>query len=196
MSAANFVRPETECSRRLELRLALAMIVFAIPFHVGCHRAAQALPNALNLYSAGLNNGSIPATYTCDGANTSPALAWSAPPVGTVSLALILTDPDAPQGTFVHWVVYNLPATARSLPAAFSAQPQFADGIRQGRNDFDDMGYGGPCPPVHSEHRYVFDLYALDATLSLASGATRSQVENALTGHVLARGRLIGRYSR
>lgn len=201
MSAPHLSRPQIpfHARRRFELGLALALTFFAVPFQVSCHRASAPLPavaNTLDLSSSGLKNGRIPSSFTCDGANTSIDLTWSAPPAGTVSFALILTDPDAPQGTFVHWVLYNLPSTARSLPAAFPAQPQLADGTRQGKNDFDASGYGGPCPPGHAEHRYVFDLYALDATLNLAPGATRPQVEDALKGHILARGRLIGRYSR
>lgn len=199
MPKVNLARPRSgRSTHHLKLFLALSLTLFAIPFQVSCHRVSQAIPeipNALNLQSSDLNNGRIASSFTCDGANTSLDLAWSAPPAGTTSFALILTDPDAPHATFVHWVLYNLPATARSLPAALPAIPQFADGTRQGRNDFDNIGYGGPCPPVHSEHRYVFDLYALDATLSPASGATRSQVEDALKDHILARGRLIGRYS-
>ena len=99
-------------------------------------------------------------------------------------------------GIFVHWLLYNLPAVTRSLPAAFSTQPQLSDGTLQGNNDFGNIGYGGPCPPGHSQHRYVFDLYALDAFLSLPSGASRRQVEEAMKGHILARGRLVAHYGR
>jgi Raf kinase inhibitor-like YbhB/YbcL family protein len=163
-----------------------------------CHGAPRSLPdvpNALNLASSVLRDGNVPASLTCDGVNTSPNLTWSAPPANTRSFALILADPDAPQGTFVHWVLYNLSASARSLPAAFPARSQFADGSLQGNNDFGNFGYGGPCPPGHKEHRYVFDLYALDTTLDLPSGATGGEVEAAMKGHILARGRLIARYS-
>ena len=142
------------------------------------------------------NNGRIPASFTCDGANTSPPLTWSSPPAATKSFALILDDPDAPMGSFVHWVIYNLPATDRSLPAAVPKQGQLSDGARQGRNDFGETGYGGPCPPGHSEHHYRFVLYAADAVLSLPAGATKQQVEDALKGHIVARGVLVGRYSR
>ncbi len=140
--------------------------------------------------------GSIPAAYTCDGANTSPALAWSGAPASTKSFALILDDPDAPSGTFVHWVLYNLPATARSLPASVPKQNQLAEGGSQGRNDFGEIGYGGPCPPGHKPHHYRFVLYALDSSLTLPAGATKLQVEDAIKGHIVARGKLIGAYSR
>jgi Raf kinase inhibitor-like YbhB/YbcL family protein len=140
-------------------------------------------------------DGAIPASLTCDGPNTSPALAWSDPPASTKSFALILEDPDAPMGTFVHWVLYNLPAAARSLPAALPAQAELADGSRQGKNDFPAIGYSGPCPPGHKPHHYRFVLYALDTPLNLPASATRQQVEDALKGHIVARGRLVGVYS-
>jgi len=150
----------------------------------------------MELTSSSFRDGRIPNEFTCDGAGGSPQLAWTAPPAKTVSLALVVTDPDAPGGTFVHWVLYNLPASLHALPAAVPTLGQVPDGSRQGRNDFGNLGYGGPCPPGHSTHLYVFDLYALDAPLNLPPGATRKQVEAAMQGHILARGELIGRYSR
>jgi Raf kinase inhibitor-like YbhB/YbcL family protein len=151
---------------------------------------------SIHLNSSAFQGGRIPAAYTCDGANTSPGLTWTAPPSATRTFALVVTDPDAPAGTWVHWVLYNLPAATRSLPEAVPTQDQLSDGTRQGRNDFGKIGYGGPCPPGHSEHRYVFDLYAVDTVLGLSAGATRQQVEDALKGHILARGELVGRYNR
>jgi Raf kinase inhibitor-like YbhB/YbcL family protein len=151
----------------------------------------------MNLTSTSFQAGSqIPAKFTCSGAGISPQLAWSAPPAGTVSFALIVTDPDAPGQTFVHWVLYGLPAETRALPEALPGIGQLADGGRQGRNDFGDLGYGGPCPPPGSPHHYVFTLYALDAKLNLPVGATRAQVEAAMQGHILASGELIGVYRR
>ncbi|MGD0097396.1 MAG: YbhB/YbcL family Raf kinase inhibitor-like protein [Terracidiphilus sp.] len=138
----------------------------------------------------------MPSKFTCDGAGISPQLAWSAPPAGTASFALIVADPDAPLRTFVHWVIYDLPATSRALPEAMPAQGQLADGSRQGRNDFDNLGYGGPCPPGHSPHHYVFTVYALDTKLNLPPGASQAQVDAAMRGHVLASGVLIGLYNR
>ena len=137
----------------------------------------------------------IPSRHTCDGEDVSPPLAWSEPPAGTQSLALISDDPDAPVGTWVHWVVYNLPASARGLPEAFPTDAQLDDGTRQGKTDFGRTGYGGPCPPSGT-HRYFFKLYALDMRLSLAPGATTKQVEAAMQDHILAEARLMGTYRR
>jgi Raf kinase inhibitor-like YbhB/YbcL family protein len=162
----------------------------------GCHSSA-ARGQTMNLSSTSFQDGSrIPAKYTCSGANISPQLAWSAPPAGTVSLALTVTDPDAPRGTWVHWVMYNLPAGTRALPEGLPALGQLPDGALQGRNDFGEIGYGGPCPPPGSPHHYIFTLYALDSKLNLPVGATRAQVEAAMQGHILASGRLVGIYQR
>jgi hypothetical protein len=150
----------------------------------------------MKLTSTSFQGSQIPARYTCDGAGDSPQLAWSAPPAGTASFALIVTDPDAPGRTFVHWVLYDLPAETRTLPDGLPAQGEVAGGGRQGRNDFGNLGYGGPCPPGHSPHRYVFTLYALDAKLNLPAGATRAQVEAAMKGHTLASGQLVALYNR
>jgi hypothetical protein len=140
--------------------------------------------------------GQIPGKFTCDGEEISPQLAWSAPPAGTASFALLVTDPDAPRGVFTHWVLYNLPATTRSLPEGVATRGELSDGSRQGRNGFGGFGYGGPCPPGGSPHHYIFTLYALDTRLNLPAGATRAQVEEAMQGHTLARGELIGLYRR
>lgn len=182
-------------------RLNAAKLVIAVSAVTGCHGAQQpefgAGSPALQLTTAAFNNnGRIPAAFTCDGANTSPTLAWSEPSAATKSFALIFDDSNAPGGTFVHWVIYGLPASARSLPAAVPKQGQLPDGSRQGRNDFGDTGYGGPCPPGHSEHHYRFVLYAADTVLTLPAGATKQQLEDALRGHVVARGRLVGLYRR
>ena len=150
----------------------------------------------MDLTSSSFSNGQIPRDYTCDGQNRSPQLAWSAPPAGTRSLALTVTDPDAPSGSFTHWVLFNLPASTRSLQEDLSTSPQLPDGSSQGENDFSHIGYGGPCPPRGSTHRYVFTLFAVDSLLTLAPGVTRDQLESALAGHTLARGKLIARYSR
>lgn len=143
-----------------------------------------------------LHEGRIPVEYTCDGVNRSPLLTWTAPPEGTKSLALLVTDPDAPAGTWVHWVLFDMPATQHQLGTGVPGQPQLADGARQGRNDFGQLGYGGPCPPKGRAHRYFFDLYALDTMLKLEPGATRGQVETAMRGHVLAHAQVVGRYGR
>lgn len=140
-------------------------------------------------------NGMIPSLYTCDGQNISPELRWDAPPPGTESLALIVDDPDAPGRIFVHWVVYDLPPEVHHLPEAIAPQATTPSGGVQGKNDFGKLGYGGPCPPS-GIHRYFFKLYALDRELGLKSGATKAQLEAAMSGHILASAELIGRYSR
>lgn len=140
--------------------------------------------------------GDIPRPYTCDGPDLSPPLRWSDPPAGTQSLALICDDPDAPAGTWVHWVLYRIPATVRELPEGVPKRDTLADGSRQGRNDFGRVGYGGPCPPRGPKHRYFFKVYALDVVVDLPPGATKAELLKAMEGHVLAQGELMGRYGR
>lgn len=138
----------------------------------------------------------IPVTYTCDGPDRSPPLAWREPPAAAKGFALVSEDPDAPGGIWTHWIVYDLPATARELPDGIPTTPGIAGSGRQGTNDFKRVGYGGPCPPHGAPHRYVFRLYALDAKLGLEPGATRDALLHALEGHVLAETELTGRYAR
>ncbi len=140
-------------------------------------------------------NGDIPARFTCSGDDLSPALAWTDPPAGTQSFTLIVDDPDAPGGVFSHWVFYDLPPGAHELPEGVPRTPD-PEGGRQGRNDFDKIGYGGPCPPPGRPHHYSFRLYALDKKLNLRGGASKSEVERALKGHVLAQAELTGRFER
>ena len=140
--------------------------------------------------------GTIPVEHTCDGADTSPPLRWTDPPEGTRSWAMIVDDPDAPSKTWVHWVVYNLPADTRHLPPGIQGAEELPDGTRQGRTDFGRPGYGGPCPPAGKPHRYFFKLYALDAMLELKPGASKSRLVDEMAGHILAEGRLMGTYGR
>jgi Raf kinase inhibitor-like YbhB/YbcL family protein len=139
--------------------------------------------------------GMIPAKYTCDGADISPPLTWLDPPTGTKSFALIMDDPDAPVGTWVHWVIWNVPATARGLEENIPKTASLPSGARQGTNDFKRTGYGGPCPPSGT-HRYFFKLYALGTTLNLSPETTKSVLEDAMRHHILAQSELIGKYSR
>ena len=136
--------------------------------------------------------GTIPAKYTCDGLDVSPPLAWSSVPAGTKAFALIADDPDAPAGTWVHWVLYNVPGSIAQFPEGVSGP----GGAVQGRNDFGKVGYGGPCPPPGKPHRYFFKLYALDAPLALKAGAIKAEVERAMQGHALAEAQLMGTYGR
>jgi hypothetical protein len=138
----------------------------------------------------------IPKQYTGDGADRSPPLCWSEPPSGTKSLAMICDDPDAPRGTWVHWVLFNLPAQARELEEGVPTKETLGNGSKQGNNDFGNIGYGGPAPPKGKPHRYFFKLYALDAALDLSAGATKAELEQAMKGHILAEGQLMGNYER
>lgn len=140
------------------------------------------------------NEGPIPARCTCDGANLSPQLEWQSPPAGTKSLALVMHDPDAPID-FVHWIAYNIPPAERQLLEGASPHGSLPLGSQQGSTSFDRSEYGGPCPP-RGTHHYFFRLYALDIHLDLAAGATRRQLEAAMTGHILAEGQLVGTYQR
>jgi len=142
------------------------------------------------------SGGDIPREFTCTGEDRSPALEWSGAPAGTKSFALIADDPDAPAGTWVHWVIFNIPGTAHALPGGVERKEQLADGTRQGHNDFRKIGYNGPCPPPGKPHRYFFKLYALDSDLKLAPGSNKSEVEKAMEGHTLGRAEWMGRYRR
>jgi Raf kinase inhibitor-like YbhB/YbcL family protein len=139
--------------------------------------------------------GDIPARFTCSGDNLSPALAWSDPPAGTQSLALIVDDPDAPGGVFNHWLIYDLPASTRQLAEGVPKKADLDVG-RQGRNGFDEVGYGGPCPPPGHVHRYYFRLYALDQQLDVPASASKNAVEKAMKGHVLAQAEMMGKFKR
>jgi Raf kinase inhibitor-like YbhB/YbcL family protein len=141
-------------------------------------------------------NEPIPVPYTCSGDNKSPSLAWSGVPVTTKTLALIVRDPDAPIGSYVHWVLYNLPANVSGLPAAIPTAPTIAQGAVQGVNGSGASGYQGPCPPPGAAHHYHFKLYALDVKLGLPLGATADEVEHAMNGHVIASAELIGTFGR
>lgn len=140
-------------------------------------------------------NDMIPKKYTCDGEDISPPLTWDGIPGGTKSLALISDDPDAPMGTWVHWVIYNIPPEIKEFQENVPPDNNFPNGTLQGITDFKRIGYGGPCPPSGT-HRYFFKLYALDTKLNLSGGATKKQVEDAMKGHVLAQCELMGKYSR
>lgn len=137
----------------------------------------------------------IPIRYTCSGDNISPELEWRDVPDGVVSFALIMDDPDAPIGTWVHWVIYNIPADSTGLPEAFGKDRELADGILQGKNSAGKAYYNGPCPPSGT-HRYFFKLYALDTMLDLKAGATKPEVLKAIQGHMVGMAELMGTYSK
>ena len=141
-------------------------------------------------------DGAIPVQHTCDGRDVSPALHWTGPPPKTKSFALIVDDPDAPGGTWVHWVLYAIPAAASEVAESVPPRDNVAGVGVQGANDFGKVGYGGPCPPRGPAHRYFFKLYALDGELSLPAKKTKAQLLKALEGHVLGQADLVGRYKR
>jgi Raf kinase inhibitor-like YbhB/YbcL family protein len=156
----------------------------------------DSLEDSMNLTSTAFSYGEfIPAKYSCNGEDVSPSLSWIEPPAGTQSFALIMDDPDAPVGTWVHWVLFNLPASARGLFEGMPADLTFTDGSVQGITSARSHGYHGPCPPSGT-HRYFFKLYALDTTLSLTFAADKKEVLAAMDGHILAQAELMGKFSK
>jgi Raf kinase inhibitor-like YbhB/YbcL family protein len=150
----------------------------------------------MQITSSAFHEGeAIPRKYTCDGDDVSPPLSWSGAPEGTESFALIADDPDAPVGTWVHWVIYDLPAGVTSLPEGVEAAERPQVGGINGISNFRRLGYGGPCPPSGT-HRYFFKIYALDTMVGLPSGATKKKLLQAMEGHILAEAQLMGKYSR
>jgi len=146
--------------------------------------------------SAFTPGGTIDQLYTCDDRDISPPLSWENVPGGVKSFVLICDDPDAPVGTWVHWVLYNIPGSARKLPDGLSTAPKLEDGSLQGKNDFGRSGYGGPCPPRGRPHRYFFKLYALDTLLNLSPGLRKKDILKAIAGHILGQAELVGKYGR
>jgi Raf kinase inhibitor-like YbhB/YbcL family protein len=180
--------------------LAASILLVSCSSKSAAHKRAAAEKGAtmgFALKSPQWNAGdAIPQQFTCDGRDFSPALEWDGAPEGTKSFSLVTEDPDAPGGTFIHWVLYDLPADVRALPENLPKQKELPDGTRQGRNGFGRIGYGGPCPPPGPAHRYFFRLYALDKKLDLGAGASRAELDRAMKGHVLAQVELMGRYKR
>jgi Raf kinase inhibitor-like YbhB/YbcL family protein len=151
----------------------------------------------LELSSSAFQEGKpIPKLYTGDGKDISPPLHWTNPPASVKSFALIADDPDAPRGTWVHWVLFNLPPDTHSLAEGVPQKEILANGAKQGTTDFGSVGYGGPAPPKGKPHRYYFKLYALDDLLTLPAGATKADVETAMKGLILAEAQVMGTYQR
>lgn len=151
----------------------------------------------MNLTSSAFASGSpIPEQFTCKGADMSPAIEWNGAPAKTASFAIIMDDPDAPSGTWVHWVLWDVPASKHALSENVAKSGELDDGARQGRNSFGKIGYNGPCPPPGQTHRYFFRLYALDSTLTLTAGASRADLDAAMKGHVLGTAEYMGRFRR
>lgn len=152
----------------------------------------------LRLTSAGISSrGTIPDRYTCEGRNVSPPLTWHDAPEETASFVLVMDDPDAPNGPFAHWIVYNIPPLHNELAEGFSPDVGATEGIVEGRNDFGNARYGGPCPPVGGDaHHYHIRLYALDRELTLGAGATRAQIMDAIHDHILDQTELVATFAR
>jgi Raf kinase inhibitor-like YbhB/YbcL family protein len=177
----------------------VAVLAFVMGIGIACVPAACASSGATGKIeiksSAFQERGAIPGIYTCKGKSISPPLSWSGVPTGTASLALIMDDPDAPRGTYVHWVVFNLPPDSKELPQAVPAGAKLDNGASQGVGTSGKNGYIGPCPPSGT-HRYFVKIYALDKKMDLRSGATKSQLLKAMQGHIISLGQLMGTFSR
>lgn len=184
--------------RRMVLVMAIALVMLS-----SCQRGPKvsvegerASKMEISVNSSAFKEGEIiPSKYTCDGANVSPPLSWSGIPDGTKSIALICDDPDAPMGTWVHWVIYNLPRDADGLPEAVPRSETLPNSAKQGTNSGGKIGYDGPCPPSGT-HRYYFKVYALDISPNLPPGISKGRLQEETKGHILAEGQLMGRYSR
>jgi hypothetical protein len=178
------------------IKISLLLVLLVILMLAGCKNQARidseggAVDMSIQVTSIFNDGDMIPQVYTCDGGNVSPPLSWTGIPGNTTSLALIMDDPDAPGGTWVHWVLYNLPPDLSGIEQGKSG------GGTVGINDFKRLGYGGPCPPKGTTHRYYMRVYALDMMLDLKSGATKAQVESLMRGHILAQGQLVGKFGR
>ena len=192
-------------SRRVvaAMRESCILLMMVVPcLGLGCKHSSNETekgdsPMSIELTSTAFQKGeTIPKQYTGDGADQSPPLHWSEPPSGTKSLALICDDPDAPRSTWVHWVLFNVPPQTRELEANVPTTATLGDGAKQGKNDFGNIGYGGPAPPKGKPHRYFFKLYALGVAVDLPTGATKAELEKAMKGHILAEGQLMGTYKR
>jgi len=183
--------------------VALSIVLVLSAGVVGCAQtppAEEAAPpendgTPFTITSSAFTDGTtIPVEYTCNGQSKSPPLSWAGLPAGTVSLALIMEDPDAPVKNFTHWVIFNLPRETSGLQEAVPRDGTLADGAVQGKNGGRGIGYIGPCPPKGPAHHYVFTVYALDKSLDLAAGATKDEVRQAMEGHILGQATLIGIY--
>ena len=186
--------------RRIEIRRIVAATAIALALlgnGLGFSEEPAKGGTPMTVTSAAFQQaGSIPSKYTCEGSDISPPLKWTGSPASTKSFALICDDPDAPAGTWVHWVPYNLRATATELAEKVEASRTLPGGASQGTNSFMKIGYGGPCPPPGKPHRYFFKLYALDTDLALKPGASKQDLLRAMEKHILAHGELMGTYQR
>lgn len=192
--------PKTSHSKLILVFLLAIVWLLTQPSTAADHKvtiqdAIQQATDTLQLTSSSFEaDAAIPAKYSCDGEDVSPALAWTDPPAATKGFALVMDDPDAPNKTVVHWLLYDLPASTRKLPEAVPKQATLPDGSLQGQNSHGRTGYSGPCPPHGVVHHYFFKLYALDQRTGLKPGATKAQLEAAIKGRILAKAQRIGRF--
>jgi Raf kinase inhibitor-like YbhB/YbcL family protein len=179
------------------MKLFIWILIFTVDICIAQMGSKQAGGNMnITLKSSAFKEGEfIPKKFTCDGENISPPLEWSEIPEGTKSIAIICDDPDAPMETWVHWVIYNIPASVNKLKENIPFEKVLEDGTIQGKNDFRKIGYGGPCPPS-GIHRYFFKIYSLNTTLAFAPGLTKGELLHAMEEHILSEGKLMGKYSR
>ena len=184
---------ETVKSRMRPIRRVAVLLVLISGITFAQSRGGRTFHLTSSAFASGAG---IPTQHTCKGEDVSPALEWTGAPPNTATFAIIMDDPDAPAGTWVHWVMWNIPGTAQSLPEGVAKHEQLDNGGRQGRNSFGKIGYNGPCPPPGQTHRYFFRIYALDQKLDLPAGATRSQLDSAMKGHILAQSDYMGTFHR
>jgi len=185
-------------SRGEGVRILLIVLCAALPLTGACSsKNVRVSTPSLHVVSGAISDGgTVPTVFTCDGHNYSPPLKWSAPPRLTASFAVICDDPDAPSGDFTHWIVYNIPPNMRRLPEEVPSTVTLSSGARQGQNDFERIGYNGPCPPQGAPHHYHYRVYALDRRLTLPDNASRSDFDAAIKGHIFAQGELVATYAR
>jgi len=184
--------------QRVQFLLFLSCLILLLTVSCSAHQKdLETDSNLMKLTSENFtSNTTILEKFTCDGENISPALTWVNSPDGIKSFALICDDPDAPGGTFVHWIIFNIPGSSTRLYENVPHQNKLQDSTLQGTNDFGEIGYGGPCPPSGKIHHYHFTLYALDCMLDVPAGVTKSKVVNAMQGHILDQAELVGLYNR
>lgn len=182
--------------KKLLYFLIILMITFACKGNSNKNQG-DALMQDFKISSPAFNHKEfIPVKFTCDGPNVSPELLWSGAPAGTKSFALICDDPDAPVGTWVHWVIYNIPSDVNRLEEGIPREEKLENGITQGKNDFGYIGYGGPCPPKGNPHRYFFKLYALNMATQFEPGLTKDELLKKIEGHVIQKTEFYGKYQR
>jgi hypothetical protein len=189
--------PGTDARGWIMKLIVVFLLLSSLLVACGSNAGEEGIEMSIQVTSSAFEEGqAIPKKYTCEGPDVSPPLEWTGVPEGAKSLALICDDPDAPMGTWVHWVLFNLRPDTTKLDENVEKKASLDNGARQGVTDFKRPGYGGPCPPPGKPHRYFFKLYALDKMLDLGEGARKKDLEKGMQGHILAQGQLMGTYKR